>query len=172
MSALLNLSRLIDRVNTVIGRWISWLILAAVIISTVNAIIRKVFDQSSSVGLPNATVSCRWSGFDDVLGTADDVVFTVTAKSDGTFDLSGVPYGEFRCTGLDTASGRSSAPAVASVRSAVAVRAPLPVGEVAPVALAFTGVATGRTLVLTLVLLLLGVCGEIVLHRTRRTRRV
>lgn len=55
MSALLNLSRLIDRVNTVIGRWISWLILAAVIISTVNAIIRKVFDQSS-----NAWLEMQW----------------------------------------------------------------------------------------------------------------
>lgn len=55
MSALLNLSRLIDRVNSLIGRWVSWLILLAVIISTVNAIIRKVFDQSS-----NAWLEMQW----------------------------------------------------------------------------------------------------------------
>lgn len=55
MSALLNLSRLIDKTNSVIGRWVSWLILAAVIVSTVNAIIRKLFDQSS-----NAWLEMQW----------------------------------------------------------------------------------------------------------------
>ncbi len=55
MQSLLNLSRIIDRVSTTIGRWVSWLIVVAVVISTVNAIIRKVFDQSS-----NAWLELQW----------------------------------------------------------------------------------------------------------------
>nr|WP_256515670.1 TRAP transporter small permease subunit [Alsobacter ponti] len=51
----MNLSRLIDSVNTRIGVWLSWLILLAVGISTVNAIIRKVFDTSS-----NAWLEMQW----------------------------------------------------------------------------------------------------------------
>ena len=39
MTALLGVSRVIDSINSVIGRWVSWLILVAVIISTANAII-------------------------------------------------------------------------------------------------------------------------------------
>jgi TRAP-type mannitol/chloroaromatic compound transport system permease small subunit len=52
---LLNFSRLIDGINTTIGRWVSWLILAAVIISATNAIIRKLFDTSS-----NAWLEMQW----------------------------------------------------------------------------------------------------------------
>ena len=55
MTALLSLSRIIDIVSTKIGRWLSWLILAAVLVSAVNAIIRKVFDQSS-----NAWLELQW----------------------------------------------------------------------------------------------------------------
>ena len=55
MSGLLSFSRLIDGINTRIGRWVSWLILAAVIISTVNAVIRKLFDTSS-----NAWLEMQW----------------------------------------------------------------------------------------------------------------
>ncbi len=55
MSALLKLSQLIDAMNTRIGRWLSWLILVAVIISTANALIRKIFDQSS-----NAWLEMQW----------------------------------------------------------------------------------------------------------------
>ncbi len=55
MPALLKLSQFIDGLNTRIGRWMSWLILLAVIISTVNALIRKVFDQSS-----NAWLEMQW----------------------------------------------------------------------------------------------------------------
>jgi TRAP-type mannitol/chloroaromatic compound transport system permease small subunit len=55
VQSLLNLSRIIDRVSTTIGRWVSWLIVVAVVISTVNAIIRKVFDQSS-----NAWLELQW----------------------------------------------------------------------------------------------------------------
>lgn len=52
---MLGLSRVIDAVNTRIGRWLSWLILLAVIISTLNAIVRKVFDTSS-----NAWLEMQW----------------------------------------------------------------------------------------------------------------
>ncbi len=48
---LLALSRGIDRINTLIGRTVMWLILLAVVISTVNAIVRKAFDVSSNMWL-------------------------------------------------------------------------------------------------------------------------
>ncbi len=55
MKSLLSVSRMIDAVSDVIGRWMSWLILLAVIVSTVNAIIRKIFDMSS-----NAWLELQW----------------------------------------------------------------------------------------------------------------
>ncbi|MEW6705287.1 MAG: TRAP transporter small permease subunit [Pseudomonadota bacterium] len=55
MSALLQLSRLIDRLNEFVGRWVSWLVLAAVLISAVNAVVRKVFNTSS-----NAFLEIQW----------------------------------------------------------------------------------------------------------------
>jgi TRAP-type mannitol/chloroaromatic compound transport system permease small subunit len=55
MQALLGFSALIDRINRFIGQQVSWLILVAVIVSTVNAIIRKAFDSSS-----NAWLELQW----------------------------------------------------------------------------------------------------------------
>lgn len=55
MSALLSLARAIDRVNGVIGRWIAWLILVAVLVSAGNAVIRKSFNISS-----NAWLEAQW----------------------------------------------------------------------------------------------------------------
>ena len=55
MSGLLRLSALIDGFNTFVGRFVSWMILVAVIVSAGNAIIRKVFDQSS-----NAWLELQW----------------------------------------------------------------------------------------------------------------
>ncbi len=55
MGGLLALSRLIDRINEAIGKGVSWLILAAVIISAANAVIRKVFNISS-----NAWLEAQW----------------------------------------------------------------------------------------------------------------
>lgn len=52
---LLRLSHAIDALNTFIGRIVAWCILAAVLVSTVNAIIRKVFDTSS-----NAWLELQW----------------------------------------------------------------------------------------------------------------
>ncbi len=66
MQGLLGLSRAIDAFNEKAGRALAWLILAAVIISTVNAIIRKVFNTSS-----NAWLEAQWYLFGAVfLGCA------------------------------------------------------------------------------------------------------
>ena len=55
MSPLPPLSRLIDRLNEFVGRWVSWLVLAAVLISAINASVRKAFDTSS-----NAFLEIQW----------------------------------------------------------------------------------------------------------------
>jgi TRAP-type mannitol/chloroaromatic compound transport system permease small subunit len=55
MAALLRLSRAIDWMNEKIGKNVAWLLLLAVIISTANAIIRKIFNQSS-----NAWLEAQW----------------------------------------------------------------------------------------------------------------
>jgi TRAP-type mannitol/chloroaromatic compound transport system permease small subunit len=58
MDGLLRISAMIDRMNTWIGRSAMWLILVAVLVSTVNAIIRKAFDISS-----NAWLELQWQLF-------------------------------------------------------------------------------------------------------------
>jgi TRAP-type mannitol/chloroaromatic compound transport system permease small subunit len=55
MTPLLALSRAIDGINAFIGRWVSWLVLAAILVSAGNAILRKVFDISS-----NAWLELQW----------------------------------------------------------------------------------------------------------------
>lgn len=55
MNALLSISRAIDRLNGFIGRSVIWLVLVAVIISALNAIVRKAFDMSS-----NAFLEAQW----------------------------------------------------------------------------------------------------------------
>ena len=55
MGALLGVSRVIDAINLRIGKVVAWLILAAVIVSTVNAVIRKLFDTSS-----NSWLELQW----------------------------------------------------------------------------------------------------------------
>lgn len=64
---LLKISRAIDAMNERIGGFVKWLILAAVLISAGNAIIRKVFNQSS-----NAWLELQWYLFGAVfmLGAA------------------------------------------------------------------------------------------------------
>ena len=61
MHALLKISGFIDRINEFIGKWVAWLILAAVIVSTSNAIIRKVFNMSS-----NGFLEIQWYFFSAV----------------------------------------------------------------------------------------------------------
>jgi TRAP-type mannitol/chloroaromatic compound transport system permease small subunit len=55
LTALLQLSRRIDALTELVGRWTSWLVLAAVLISAGNAIVRKAFNNSS-----NAYLEIQW----------------------------------------------------------------------------------------------------------------
>lgn len=55
MNALLGLSRVIDAISERIGRFVYWLLLAAVLVSTVNAIVRKAFSVGS-----NAYLEAQW----------------------------------------------------------------------------------------------------------------
>jgi TRAP-type mannitol/chloroaromatic compound transport system permease small subunit len=55
MQALLALSRSIDRVTEFIGKSVMWLILAAVLVSAVNAVLRKAFNISS-----NSWLELQW----------------------------------------------------------------------------------------------------------------
>ena len=55
MQALLRLSRAVDWLNTQIGKYVIWLILASTVISGVNAIVRKIFNVSS-----NAYLEVQW----------------------------------------------------------------------------------------------------------------
>jgi len=48
VSSLLSISRLIDALNARIGRALYWLVLATVLISAANAIVRKAFNYSSN----------------------------------------------------------------------------------------------------------------------------
>ncbi len=61
LRALLPASRAIDAVNSRIGHWVSWLIFAAVVVSTVNAVVRKAFDMSS-----NSWLELQWVLFSAV----------------------------------------------------------------------------------------------------------
>jgi len=67
LNSLLKISAAIDALNERIGGIVKWFILAAVLISTVNAIIRKVFNVSS-----NAWLEAQWYLFGAVfmLGAA------------------------------------------------------------------------------------------------------
>ena len=55
MRPLLRVSQAIDAVVAFVGHWIYWLILAAVLVSAGNAIVRKAFDVSS-----NAYLELQW----------------------------------------------------------------------------------------------------------------
>lgn len=55
MAFLLRLSALIDAITAAIGRSVSWLILVAVLVSAINAVVRKIFDMSS-----NAWLELQW----------------------------------------------------------------------------------------------------------------
>jgi TRAP-type mannitol/chloroaromatic compound transport system permease small subunit len=67
MNAMLKMSQLIDGLNERVGRGLMWLVLAAVLISAVNAVVRKIFDMSS-----NAFLEIQWYLFSAVvlLGSA------------------------------------------------------------------------------------------------------
>ena len=74
MQALLGLSRLIDAMNHVIGKLATWLVLAAVLISAGNAIMRKAFNLSS-----NAYLEVQWYLFAAVFMLSAAYVFLLNA---------------------------------------------------------------------------------------------
>jgi TRAP-type mannitol/chloroaromatic compound transport system permease small subunit len=55
MQALLKFSRGVDWINTQVGKYVIWLILASTVISGVNAVVRKVFNIGS-----NAYLEVQW----------------------------------------------------------------------------------------------------------------
>ena len=55
MKLLLSLARLIDAINTRVGRSVIWLTLLVVVVSAANAVVRKVFNTSS-----NAWLELQW----------------------------------------------------------------------------------------------------------------
>ena len=55
LKSLLPFSQRIDAINAWLGRHLSWLILAAVVVSALNATVRKVFDTSS-----NSWLELQW----------------------------------------------------------------------------------------------------------------
>jgi TRAP-type mannitol/chloroaromatic compound transport system permease small subunit len=55
MTSLLALARAIDRLSEFIGKSVIWLILVAILVSAINAIIRKLFNASS-----NAWLELQW----------------------------------------------------------------------------------------------------------------
>ncbi|MEY3123500.1 MAG: hypothetical protein RLZZ573_20 [Pseudomonadota bacterium] len=55
MTPFLSLSRLIDKINTGVGKFTMWLILATTLISAGNALVRKMFNSSS-----NGLLEIQW----------------------------------------------------------------------------------------------------------------
>ena len=60
--AFLKFSKLIDALNNLVGRWVSWLTLVAVLVSSGNATVRYIFDNSS-----NAWLELQWYLFSAVV---------------------------------------------------------------------------------------------------------
>lgn len=97
MNLLLRLSRAIDWVNEQVGQLVYWLVLAAVIVSAGNAMVRYLFDTSS-----NAWLELQWYLFSAVFLLAAgytflhnehvriDVIYGhLPAKARATIDLLG-----------------------------------------------------------------------------------
>lgn len=70
MSALISLARVIDRLSEWVGKVVAWLVLAAVLISAANAVVRKAFDTSS-----NAFLEIQWYLFAGVFLLAAGYTF-------------------------------------------------------------------------------------------------
>ncbi|MDP1900832.1 MAG: TRAP transporter small permease subunit [Rubrivivax sp.] len=70
MAPLLKLSQLIDTLNEWIGKLVMWLILASVVISAGNAVMRKAFDVGS-----NAYLEIQWYLFSAVFMLGAGYVF-------------------------------------------------------------------------------------------------
>ena len=55
MVRLLTIAKTIDALNEFVGRWISWAILVSILVSAINAVVRKIFNISS-----NAWLELQW----------------------------------------------------------------------------------------------------------------
>ena len=130
----------------------------------------QVFDTTTHQGVPGAIIRCSWSGFDDIVGNDDDMVFAMIADATGSFDMAGVPYGYFTCGGLDSVTGRQSAAVAMSEFSSEAVNASLPLGadRGASGRLPKTGDDSLSTLALALLVITTGV-GTTVVARRRKS---
>lgn len=97
MNVLLKLSRAIDTVNRSVGRSLSWLVLATVLISAVNAVVRKAFGVSSNAWLELQWVlfsvifliGASWTLLDNEHIRIDIVNNQLPARVRGTIDLIG-----------------------------------------------------------------------------------
>jgi TRAP-type mannitol/chloroaromatic compound transport system permease small subunit len=98
MSALLGFSRAVDGFNELIGKLIRWLVLAAVLISAGNAIVRKAFNIGS-----NAYLEVQWYLFAGVfmLGAGyaflrnahvriDFISSKLSKRANATIDILGI----------------------------------------------------------------------------------
>ncbi len=74
MNAMLKFSRWVDWTNDLLGRSLKWLILAAVLISAGNAIVRKTLDMSS-----NALLEIQWYLFATVFMLGSGFAFLKNA---------------------------------------------------------------------------------------------
>lgn len=86
MQPLLGLSKAIDRLNEIIGRSVAWLILAAIVVSALNAVVRKLFNSSS-----NAWLELQWYLF----GAAFMLAAAYTLKQNEHIRID-IVYGLFR----------------------------------------------------------------------------
>ncbi len=136
----------------------------------------QVFDTTTLQGVAAALIDCRWSGYDDVLGNADDITFSVVADAGGSFDMTGLPYGYFSCVGRDQVTGRQSSAVAATVFSVEAVQAQMPVGSPPPgistsARLPQTGSASSTTLAVAFVLVGFGALATVASRRRSRSAR-
>ncbi len=103
VAPLLTLSRLIDRISEFVGRWVAWLVLAAVLISAANAIVRKVFDASS-----NACLEIQWYLFAAVFLLAAGYTLHAPGARPDRRDLSAASPSAPRSGSTSSASACSS----------------------------------------------------------------
>lgn len=85
MQGALGLSRAIDRLSEAIGKSVMWLILLAVVISAINAVVRKLFNTSS-----NAWLEAQWYLF----GAAFLLASAMTLKQNEHIRID-IVYGMF-----------------------------------------------------------------------------
>lgn len=126
-----------------------------------------VISSTSEVKPSGAKIECTWVGVDGKMGTDDDVVYSTTATASGTYTIPSMPYGEFSCVASDSASGKKSSGADATIKAGTT-------GKVSIAALKFgklpaTGGTFNRSLNLSIFLFMAGI-GLMLTSRRRRER--